>query len=164
MAEPCSQKREGGFTLLEVVVSLALLGLLFAAVFGVFAAGMRSSRTSSEYTLATIEAERIILDVLAKGIGPEVQKGVTEAGYRWRAEAVPDQSNTDEVPARVFHVRVSVAWPSGNREKQLDLVTLALGPKHQLQALDAGASDQSLMDETGVGASHGMGAHKYETR
>lgn len=120
-----------GFTLLEVVVSLALLGLLLSAAFGVFAAGMRSSRSSTEYTRAVIEAERIVKDVQASGIRPEVRQGVTGQGFRWRAETTLDQSNADDAPAQLFHIRVSVEWPSGQTDKQVALVTLAMAPRIQ---------------------------------
>lgn len=129
-----------GFTLLEVVVSLALLGLLLSAAFGVFAAGMRSSRSSTEYTRAVIEAERIVKDVQASGIRPEVRQGVTDRGFRWRAETTSDRSNADDAPAQLFHIRVSVAWQSGQAEKQVDLVTLAMAPRSQQSAVENAAA------------------------
>jgi len=125
-----------GFTLLEVVVSLALLALLLSAAFGVFAAGMRSSRSSTEYTRAVIEAERIVKDVQVSGIRPEVRQGVTDQGFRWKAETTLDQSNADDASAQLFHVRVSVAWPSGQTDKQVDLVTLSMAPRSQQPAVE----------------------------
>lgn len=126
---PLVPKGEGGFTLLEIVVALTLLGVLFAAAFGVFAAGLRSSRYATEYTRAVIEGERILQDVTAKGVQAGVAEGLLNGGYRWRAEIRPHQAQIDESPAQLFHVRVSVLWPSAKGEKQLNLETLAMAPR-----------------------------------
>lgn len=120
---------ECGFTLLEIVVALTLLGVLFAAAFGVFAAGLRSSRYATEYTRAVIEGERILHDVTAKGVQAGVADGLLNGGYRWRAEIRPDRMQADDAPLQLLHVRVSVLWPSAKGEKQVDLETLATAPK-----------------------------------
>lgn len=159
MTRGCSRDRSrlaadaAGFTLLEVVVSLALLGLVLSAAFGVFAAGMRASRSSAEYTRAVMEAERIVKDVQASGIRAEVRQGVTERGFRWRAETTLDQSTTDHAPVQLFHVRVSVAWPSGQTEKQLDLVTLAMAQT----VLQPAAATLAADPPTDNGAAAGVG-------
>lgn len=119
---------DGGFTLLEVVVALTLLGLLYAAAFSVFAAGMKSSRAASQYTTAVLEGERILNEVLAKGVQPEVREGVLATGYRWRAETSRDAPKAEGDPAQLLRVRVSVWWPSLRGEQQFELVTLAMAP------------------------------------
>lgn len=132
MARLPTQPSEAGFTLLEVVVAMALLGLLCAAAFGVFAAGMRASRAATNYTTAVLEGERILNEVLVNGMVADTKEGSLDAGYRWKAERVREPSVDGEGPAQLLRVQVSVWWPSTRGEQQLDLVALTMAQNQPL--------------------------------
>ncbi len=128
MYEGGRQKRpaDRGFTLFEVVVAMAVLGLIFSTAFGVLAAGLRAAKASTDYTQAVLLAERQIEGLLSEGVQPGFVDGTFEGGYRWTAEVSPEGPAAQELQARLFKVRVKVFWP-GRRgeEKQFELVTLA---------------------------------------
>lgn len=126
MAKLPTRPAEAGFTLLEVVVALTLLGLLCASAFGVFAAGLRASRAATNYTTAVLEGERILNEVLANGMATDTKEGVLDSGYRWKAERVRASSVNAEAPAQILRVQVSVWWPSFRGEQHLDLATFTL--------------------------------------
>ncbi len=117
---------DSGFTLFEVVIAMALLGLVFATAFGLLAAGLRSAKASTDYTQAVLLAKRQLEGLLAPGVQPGFLDGTFEkTGYRWTAEVSPEGSDAQELPARLFKVQVTVFWPGRGEEKQLELVTLA---------------------------------------
>lgn len=130
MASRSLRSPEAGFTLLEVIVALTLLGLLYAAAFGVFAAGMRSSGASANYTRAVLEGERILNEILTNGMASDTTQGVLDSGYRWKADRVRAPSTNNEGPAQLLRVQVSVWWPSPRGEQQFDLETWAMAPNH----------------------------------
>jgi len=117
---------EAGVTLLEVVVALALLGLLCASAFGVFAAGMRASRAATTYTTALLEGERILHDVVANGMDTDMKEGTLDSGYRWKADRVRESTAQTEGPAQLLRWQVSLWWPSSRGEQRIDLVALTM--------------------------------------
>lgn len=134
MARVPTWPSEAGFTLLEVVVALALLGLLCASAFGVFAAGMRASRAATNYTTAMLEGERILNEVVANGMAADTKEGILDSGYRWKADRVRESSVNAEGPAQLLRWRVSVWWPSARGEQQLDLMTFTMTQNQPLPA------------------------------
>lgn len=128
---------EAGFTLLEVVVALALLGVLCAGAFGVLAAGLRASRAATNYTTAVLEGERILNDVLANGMAIDMKEGVSESGYRWKAERILEPSENVEGPAQLLRWQVSVWWPASRGMQQLDFVAFTM-TENQAPPTDAG--------------------------
>lgn len=124
-----SRSLEEGFTLLEVVVALTLLGIILSVAFGMIAAGLMSARNASEQTRMLLEGRRVLEEVLAQTLKPETRDGVLPGGYRWMADVKPVDPETAEGPVQLFQVRVSVYWPGRTSEKHLDLVTMGLSVK-----------------------------------
>lgn len=150
MAKAGSQGQDGGFTLLEVVVALALLGLLFAGAFGVFAAGMRASGASANHTRAVLEGERILNEMLAKGMPGDTADGVLDSGFRWKADKSWESSANNEGSTRLIRVQVSVWWPSFNGERQYNLVRLAMAPTERPAVGAAGMGNREPVPQPGV--------------
>lgn len=117
-----------GFTLIEVVVSLALLGIGLMVIIELFAGGLRLGRAAVEYTKAT-HYGRMKLDELV--FKPPLEEGVEEGEidqiYRWRMETkrvdlLPFKRETDfQPPVELFHVKVDIIWKSGSKERSIHL-------------------------------------------
>ncbi len=117
-----------GFTLIEVVVSLALLGIGLMVIIELFSGGLRLGRVSEEFTQAT-HYGRMKLDELA--LKPPLEEGVEEGEidqtYRWRIETkrvdlLPFERDTDfQPPVELFHVKVDILWKSGLKERSIFL-------------------------------------------
>lgn len=120
--------KEKGFTLIEVVVSLALLGIGLMVIIELFSGGLRLGRASEEFTKATHHG-RMKLDELA--LKPPLEEGVEEGEidqtYRWRVETkrvnlLPFERDTDfQPPVELFHVKVDILWKSGSKERSIFL-------------------------------------------
>lgn len=112
-----------GFTLLEVVVAIALLGIVLATALELLAVGLRSVKASGDYTQAVLLARRKLDELPLQELKPGAFNGASD-GYRWTAEIVPEGQETEDLPARLFTVRVKVFWAGRGGEKSLELITL----------------------------------------
>lgn len=112
-----------GFTLLEVLVALAILGLAVVAAIQAFAQGLRLLKLSGDHQQATLLADQKLREVAEPVAGRE--EG-TEGPFRW--ERVVRRVETPELEAvpephawRVWEITVRVAWDAG---RQVELATL----------------------------------------
>jgi general secretion pathway protein I len=114
----------GGFTLIEVVVALAILGIGLTVIIELFSGGLRLGRASVEYTKA-VNFARMKMEEIA--IKPNIQEGTEEGEfdptYRWQVEIkktnlLSAQKGRDlNPPVELFQVKVNVLWKSGSKER-----------------------------------------------
>ena len=125
----------GGFTLLEVVVALAIAGL---ALVGLFAAGSTGLFAADDAARAEEAAERAQSHLAAVGHDAGLVAGDTAGedggGYRWRLRVVPAASRplaglVGAPPASLtlFAVEIAESWRSGGHERRVVLTTMRLG-------------------------------------
>jgi prepilin-type N-terminal cleavage/methylation domain-containing protein len=121
-----------GFTLLETLVAMAILGLGLAALYPVFGAMLdRDAQAQSAATAASLArslAARLDVDLpLALG----TSAGNFADGYRWTMKIQPYGGDEDRSawPLRPYEIETSVFWPAGGAERSLTLTTLRLAPK-----------------------------------
>jgi general secretion pathway protein I len=113
-----------GFTLIEVVVAMAILGIGLTIIIELSSGGLRLARTSMEYTKA-VNYARMKMEEIAvkKSLEEGSEEGEFDHTYRWkmdikRADILPIENETDfKAPAGVFHVKIDVLWKSGSKEK-----------------------------------------------
>jgi len=111
----------GGFTLLEVVVAMALFAAGIVAVYRLYsgalrlAAGARDASASSIYASQRME-EALLVPNPVEG----VEQGSFGERYRWEVATsfVPQEG---EKPYDEVHVRVTVSWKDGADERAVDL-------------------------------------------
>lgn len=84
---PCkrSMRRTQGFTLLEVVVAMAIVGLGVVTVMEIFSLGLRLGTKSSERT-ETVAIGRQVFDriLLRRDPGEGFESGALAQGYQWQ--------------------------------------------------------------------------------
>jgi general secretion pathway protein I len=123
---------ERGFTLIEVVVALTILGLVLTVIFRIFGTGMTGMARADRLQRAAIVAEGLAaqLDTAATPLRlGSTLSGETDDGYQWRI--VTDR--WDESPrqtvvlgsrqARLARLRIAVETATGPR---FEMTTLAL--------------------------------------
>ena len=121
-----SARSEHGFTLLEVIVALAILGIGFALAMELLAAGVRSAKASEEYTQAVLLARQKMAEVaVTRNLTGSADTGEFGGGFRWASEVQPLEQE-EELPGRLYSVRVRVMWPSRRGEKSVNLQTLRM--------------------------------------
>ncbi len=113
-----------GFTLIEVVVAMAILGVSLILVIELFSGGLRLGRASEEYTRAGHYAQMKLEDIaLTRQIEEGTEEGEFDSTYRWqmeikKVEILPLESGTDYTPpADLFQIQIRVIWHSGRQEK-----------------------------------------------
>jgi len=121
-----ARSAEHGFTLLEVMIALAILGMTFAFAMELLATGVRSAKTSEDYVQAALLARQKIAQVaVLRSTGGEADGGEFGGGFRWVSEVHP-LPQEEELPARLYQVQVRVTWPGRRGEKLLDLYTMRM--------------------------------------
>ena len=117
-----------GFTLLEVLVAVALLGIAITIVLQLFSAGLKAIAVSEDYVSAAAKAEakmREVLDndTLAEGSTSEISND----GYRLDVSAASTLSErTDTLQVMLMDILVTVHWTKGPKERSLSLRTMKL--------------------------------------
>jgi prepilin-type N-terminal cleavage/methylation domain-containing protein len=117
-----------GFTLMEIIISLAILAVALTAVMQAFSGGLRAT-TASERQASAILLARSLLDRVGRDVAlvPGEQSGVTEEGYRWLVRIQPaqviDAERVADSPLLPYDVQVQVA--GGGRSVTLTTLRLA---------------------------------------
>lgn len=117
-----------GFTLLEVLVALAILGTAVTLVFQLFSANMRNIALSEDYLSATVAAEARMQEVLDDdGLASTSWSETTGDGYRIDV-VVSDalQQRTGELPVKLLEVALTVSWAKNTKQKSLTLRTMKM--------------------------------------
>ena len=128
-----SRARPAGFSLIEVLVALALVGLVLAATARIFATGLlvqdALSGTDTALALAEDQLERAGID---EGLSPGSSEGVFAGRFSWRVTVAPydDKATADlaEPGFRLYRIEAIVAWREGRRERRTALAALRLAP------------------------------------
>lgn len=132
-----------GFTLLEVAIALAVLGVGLVSVMQIFSGALRVQDRASRQTRVVLAA-RAAMDSLLRRPGAALPRagscehvGPTAEGFQLElciAEAGRDEGFTDEdleadVNFKPMVLRVSVAWQDGTSPKNYVLESLRLVPE-----------------------------------
>ncbi len=111
-----------GFTLIEVIVALAILGIGLTVIIELFSGGLRLGRTSEEYTKAVNYARMKMEEIISKQkIEEGSEEGEFDNTFRWQVgikkmDILPTEKNPDfKPPVELFEVKVNVLWKSGSK-------------------------------------------------
>ena len=117
-----------GFTLLEVIIALAILGIGLTVIMELFSGGLRLGRVSQEYTKAMHFASLKLEEMAArKTIEAGEDEGELDKTFRWRTgvekvDILPYDKGTEfKPPVDLYHIRVTVLWTSGTKERSAGL-------------------------------------------
>ena len=116
-----------GFTLVELLVSLAILSVALAVLFGAISSSLDRTRKERDDAAAT----SLVQSLLARGsAGEQAGEGTDANGYRWRLAVMPYGTGDDAKERHVlaFLVRASVTWDEGHRTRMKTLTALRLVP------------------------------------
>ena len=124
-------KEDRGFTLIEVLVALTILGLSFAVLMTLISRGLDTSRRSQLLAGASGLAQSLLAQAgVLTPIRVGNSQGSTENGYAWLVHVepfvVPDR---DDALLSAAKVTVTVSWRDGDAPQEIELSTLRLMPK-----------------------------------
>jgi prepilin-type N-terminal cleavage/methylation domain-containing protein len=120
-----------GFTLLEVLVAIALLGIAITVVLQLFSANLRAIAASEDYVSAIIKAEAKMRDVLDdQDISEKSWSETTDDGYRIDVsiyDAVKDR--TENLQVRLLEINLIIRWIKDTKERSLTLKAMKVTEK-----------------------------------
>ncbi|MBN1552802.1 type II secretion system protein [bacterium] len=143
-----------GFTLLEIMVAIAILSLVLVGVMHIFTSSLKGVSQSKLYTEGLMVAQQAMESLL---INPRLEPGTYSGSYNdtfiWEAEVVeratpaqetipPDDANSnqmyldwveEESTLKLFEVIVRVSWPETGYPGHAQLSTLYayVGPEEE---------------------------------
>ena len=118
-----------GFTLLEVLVALTILGFAVVTSIQLFAGGLRLLRVSGRHQEAVLLADQKIREI---EVVEEGKKSGTEGDYEWELTVTPTEvpaelTVTSQRPVRLYRLEVAVRW-EGSRTIQVSTLRTAVEP------------------------------------
>lgn len=131
---PRTQSDEGGFTLLEVLLAIALLAIALPILLGLRNFDLGLQEKASELTAATLLAQEKLLETELSGqysigetsgeflnipLGAQttVQAAPRAVGYRWKRMIMPTPLEL------VREIRIKVSWLRGELEESIEVST-----------------------------------------
>ena len=120
--------RNKGFTLIEVIIALAILGIGLTVIIQLFSGGLRLAKISEEYTRAMSLGRMKMEEITYQ---PKIEEGTSEGEFddtfHWqvqikKTDLLPVEKDSDfKPPVELFQVRVNILWKSGSKEKSATL-------------------------------------------
>ncbi len=120
-----------GFTLLEVVVAMTIIGLGVVTLLEIFSSGLRLGARSSERSEMLTYGRQAMDEVLARHTLEERgEESVPGGTGRWRVEIQPVQREASSLALssawELKEVTLEFKYRDGGRQKQVQLKTLRL--------------------------------------
>ncbi len=122
MAQTRVLARHAGFTLLEVVIALALMAMALVIVYRAIGSGVHSISDTSRYTRAIALAESVLDLRQVVPAGGWSESGVWE-DLQWSVSSTPFD-RAPEPRIRLYRVEVIVSWSDGGRQRSFTLASL----------------------------------------
>jgi len=132
-------RNEKGFTLLEVIVSLAILAGAILMLVQLFSGALNQAAQADRYLNGVYLAQQKFSQLEMANFKSEFTEGEFEnqEGYRWQLEVLPYESplNNEEARIKIQKVSLRVYWEDRDHEKEVRLVSLkTLGETHVASA------------------------------
>jgi general secretion pathway protein I len=119
-------RRDDGFTLLEVLVALAIAALALGVLFRAGGGGLLSLNTAGRYEEAVSRAKSH-LAALGSDVG--FMEGNFDGddgdGYRWRLHIAPvatsRSTSSDVASVTLYAIQVTISWTEGGMDREVEL-------------------------------------------
>jgi prepilin-type N-terminal cleavage/methylation domain-containing protein len=118
-----------GFTLIEIVVAMAILGIGLIVIIELFSGSLRLGRTSEEYTKAVGLARMKLEEMtLREDLKESEEEGEFDKDFRWqvgvnKVDILPEGFAEFKPAVELYRIKVNVLWKSGSRERSAGFET-----------------------------------------
>lgn len=132
--------RYKGFTLIEVIIAVAILGVGLMLVIELFSGGLRAGKLSEEYTKATNYARLKLEEIRLNPIIKEgMEEGSFDKDFRWKISikevSIISRGLSDDfkVPAKLYKIDLGISWNSGFKERSIGFETYKLVNEREIE-------------------------------
>ena len=151
---------DDGFSLLEVIVALAIMAMGFITVLQLFSGSIRSVSLSEQYLKGTTLAHSKLGELEVNNYSVTEFEGIfpDEKNYRWQLQVSPHTSplNSKEDNIQLSEVTLNVLWEEAGKTRDIELSTLKVdGATHPV-------SDSFLAQSFGGGPGSIKASEKEE--
>jgi prepilin-type N-terminal cleavage/methylation domain-containing protein len=120
-----------GFTLLEILVALAIMAIAVTLILQLFSINLRAVSSAGDMSSAAIRGEARIREILAEpSLAEKSWSEATDDGYRMDvsiSEVLKER--TDSLPVKLMEVILTIHWIEGRKEKSLSLMSQKIADK-----------------------------------
>ena len=117
-----------GFSLLEVIVALAIMAMGFVTVLQLFSGSIRSVSLSEQYLKGATLAQSKLGELEVNNYSVTEYEGIfpDEKNYRWQLQVSPHTSslNSKENNIHLSEVTLNVLWKEAGKTRDIELSTL----------------------------------------
>ena len=117
-----------GFSLLEVIVALAIMAMGFVTVLQLFSGSIRSVSLSEQYLKGTTLAHSKLGELEVNNYSVTEYEGIFpgEKNYRWQLQVSPHASplNSKEKNIQLSEVTLNVLWEDAGKTRDVEISTL----------------------------------------
>ena len=121
-----------GFTLLEVLVAMMILGISLGVILQQFALASRAGTASHDITRATVHAREMLEELkMLPDLYEGVEQGKFDDGFEWETtvelylyDEFEEQQVFENIRYETYRLSAVVFWRYGSRERQVELETL----------------------------------------
>ena len=117
-----------GFSLLEVIVALAIMAMGFVTVLQLFSGSIRSVSLSEQYLKGTTLAHSKMGELEVNNYSVTEYEGIfpDEKNYRWQLQVSPHASplNSKEKNIQLSEVTLNVLWEDAGKTRDVEISTL----------------------------------------
>jgi general secretion pathway protein I len=120
-------KTQPGFTLLEVVVAMAIVGLGVVTLLQIFSYGLRLESSSASRTDAVVYSRQVMDEFLVrKDFDGRGDAGSFGKNHRWRVDTSPVRDDSDLAPKGwdITEITLLMRYLDGERDKLVEMKTL----------------------------------------
>lgn len=119
-------RRNSGFSLLEMMVAIAILSLALGSLYQAASGATRNVRTSERYAYGVELARSLLANHSVVPVSGVDDSGETSGGYSWRVASSARESARGE-RVMLHDIEVSVAWFDGSKRRQVSLNSVVEG-------------------------------------
>jgi general secretion pathway protein I len=122
------KKCSPGFTLLEVLVALAIMAAAITIILQLFSSNLRALSASGDTSAAAAKGDARLREILTESsLKASSWHEAKEIGYTMDISVGEVlQERTDNLPVKLMEVVLTVHWNEGRKEKKLTLRTMKM--------------------------------------
>ena len=130
------RSRASGFSLLEMIVAMAILGLALCALYQAASGATRNVRSDEKYAYGVELARTLLANYAVVPAAGVSSSGETAGGFNWRVATRPiDLARSALAEASLHHIEVAVSWQDGIRGREVVLNSVVEGARSHETAL-----------------------------